>query len=216
MSAADGRTWVRYFVHGVDREDVDEQLEELAESHWTYIDGHADALVARGPTLSTDGTSHTGSVHVVEAATIDDARRFALEEPYWLADIYASVTVSRFRSAEAGTMWDRPSQHAGSASSLVLVRWPGQSRSSAGGADRKLLRTLARTDALVFGGLLISDDGTQSVGLVAAVDADIGRAAAFVAALGLPGSTTSVTSLRWRRGGRQTPREHPRQPRREP
>ncbi|HVM12935.1 MAG TPA: hypothetical protein VM287_01210 [Egibacteraceae bacterium] len=42
----------------------------------------------------------------MEAATIDDAQRFAFEEPYWLADIYASVTVSRFRSAEAGTMWD--------------------------------------------------------------------------------------------------------------
>lgn len=52
---------MRYFVHGVDREDVDEQLEELGESHWTYIDGHADALVARGPTLSTDGTSHTAA-----------------------------------------------------------------------------------------------------------------------------------------------------------
>jgi uncharacterized protein len=53
------------------------------------MDVHADALVARGPTLSADGTSHTGSVHVVEAATIDDARRFAFEEPYWLAGVYA-------------------------------------------------------------------------------------------------------------------------------
>jgi hypothetical protein len=192
---------VLYFIHGVDQENVDEQLERLAESHWTYMDAHVDRLVARGPTLSADGTSHTGSVHVLEAPTIADARRFAFEEPYWLAGVYASVTISRFRSARAGTMWDRPAHDAGSVSSVVLVSWLGQSQASAGDADRQLLGRLAETDPLVFGGLLISDDGTYSVGLVAALDVELRRAAALVAAVGLPVPVT-VTSLRWRRGGR--------------
>lgn len=193
---------MHYLVHGVDHETTGTMLDELAQSHWCYMDVHADRLVARGPTLSADGTSHTGSVHVVEAATLDDARRFAYEEPYWLAGVYASVTVARFHSARAGTMWDRPPPDTSSASSLVLVNWPALPRASAAGVDRHVLGRLAATDPLVFGGLLTNDDGAHSIGLAAALDADIGPAAALVAGIGLPGSTTSVTSLRWRRGGR--------------
>jgi hypothetical protein len=115
------RDVVRYFVHGVDGENVGALLDGFAERHWAYMDAHSDRLVARGPTLSADGTSHTGSVHVVEAAAMEDARRFALEEPYWLAGVYASVTVTRIHPVREGTMWDRPPADAGSGSALVLV-----------------------------------------------------------------------------------------------
>jgi uncharacterized protein YciI len=193
---------VHYLVHGVDEEAVDERLDASSDQHQAYMDAQAGRLVARGPTLSADATTHTGSVHVVQAETLEDARRFAFEEPYWLAGVYASVAVTRLLSARGGTMWDRPRPHAGSLSSLVLVRWPAQPLAAATGADREVLARLAESDLLVFGGLLTSDDATRSVGLVAAVDADLGPAASLVAGLGLPGPTTSVTALRWRRGGR--------------
>jgi uncharacterized protein YciI len=192
---------VQYFVHGVDKEAVDEQLDRYAESHWAYMDAHVDRLVARGPTLSADGTRHTGSVHVLEAATIDAARRFALDEPFWLAGVYASVTVDRFHNARGGTMWDRPRPAAGAPSSLVLATWPAQPFAAYADADAQVLRMLAETDPLVFGGLLISDDGSRSAGLVAALDAGTERAASIVAGVGIPNSTTSVTSCRWQRGG---------------
>ncbi len=63
----------RYFVHGVDRENVGAQLDGFAERHWDYMDAHSERLVARGPTLFADRTSHTGSVHVVGAASMEDA-----------------------------------------------------------------------------------------------------------------------------------------------
>lgn len=133
---------------------------------------------------------------------MEDARRFAFEEPYWLAGIYDSLTIARFQTARDGTMWDRPLPKAESGSALVLVTWRGQLQASSADADRQVLRMLSEIDAVVFGGLLISDHGRHSIGLVAAVDADIGRAAALMAGVGLPGSTTSITSRRWRRGGR--------------
>ena len=166
------------------------------------MDAHADRLVARGPTLSADGSSHTGSVHVLEADTIGAARRFAFDEPYWLAGVYASVTVDRFHNARGGTMWDRPRPAAGTPSSLVLATWPAQPFAAYADADAQVLRMLAEVDPLVFGGLLISDDGTRSSGLVAAVDAGTEQAASIVAGVGLPNTTTSVTSCRWQRGGR--------------
>lgn len=40
---------MRYFVHGVDRENIDEQLEGLAESHWAHMDGMAATVLPRIP-----------------------------------------------------------------------------------------------------------------------------------------------------------------------
>jgi uncharacterized protein YciI len=193
---------LQYFVHGVDKEDVGEQLDRLAESHWAYMDAHVARLVARGPTLSADGTTHTGSVHVLDADTIEAARRFAFDEPYWLVGVYGSVTVDRFHNARGGTMWDRPRPPAGTPSSLVRVTWPAQPFAPTAERDAQVLRMLAELDPLVFGGLLICDDGTRSAGLVAAVDTGTERAASIVARVGLPNSTTSVTTSRWQRGGR--------------
>lgn len=193
---------MHYFIHGVDRENVEARLEGSAERHWIYMDRYSDRLVARGPTLSADGTRHTGSVHALRTGTIQDARWFAFGDPYWLANVYASVTVTRMHTVRNGTMWDRPPPGSDSSSALVLVRWPAQRLASDAGEEQRVVTTLAEVDLMVFGGLLTSDDGSHSVGLVAAVDADIGRAAALVAGVELPGSTTSLTSLGWKRGGR--------------
>lgn len=133
---------------------------------------------------------------------MEDARRFAFEEPYWLEGVYASVNVAHFHPVREGTMWDRPPSDADTDSALVLVNWPAQVRASSGGEERQLLGMLAEMDLVVFGGLLTSDDGRHSVGLVAGVDADIGRAAALVTGVAPPRFDTSVTSQRWRRGGR--------------
>jgi YCII-related domain len=52
-------------------------MEALAEVHWSYMDQFADRLILRGPTLSDDGTEHTGSVHVVDLGDRAGAERFA-------------------------------------------------------------------------------------------------------------------------------------------
>ena len=38
--------------------------EELQELHWSYMDGYAAEMVVRGPTLTDDGETATGSVHI--------------------------------------------------------------------------------------------------------------------------------------------------------
>ena len=189
-------------MQGIDNDAVVEQMDRLAEAHQAYMDCYADRLVARGPTLSADGENHTGSVHVLEADSAEEAQRFAFEEPYWLAGLYASVRIARFQNALAGTMWDRPRPPRGSTSSLVLVTWQPQRSALAADSDAELLRRLAETEPLVFGGLLLSDDAGSSVGLAAALDADAERAPTVVARVGLPEPTTSITADRWQRGGR--------------
>jgi uncharacterized protein len=153
------------------------------------------------PCSSPGITAHTGSIHVIDAATIDDARRFAVQEPYWLAGVYASVTVTRFQNALRGSMWDRPPASASLASTLVLMTWPAEPATSAAGNGRTLTR-IAEEERLVFGGLLVSEDATRSVGLVAALDVDVAEADSIMATVGLPETATETVSHRWRRGGR--------------
>jgi uncharacterized protein YciI len=190
---------MQFFVHGVDNDGATEQLDLLAVTHWAYMDGYADRLVARGPTLSPDGEHHTGSVHILAADSAEDAHRFAFGEPYWRAGVYASVTVARFHNAMAGTMWDRPRPPRGSTSSLIVVTWGPQPFTPAAHGDAQMLARLAETELLVFGGLLVSDDAASSSGMAAALDADAELAAALVAHIGLP---EPITAYRWQRGGR--------------
>lgn len=192
---------MQYLVHGVDNEGVDAQLEALAESHWTYMDGFLDDLVARGPTLSPDGERHTGSIHLIRESDRDGAQRFAFDEPYWREGLYRTVSVTRFHNALAGTMWDGRRPARGSTSSLVVANWPQRAFAPDAAVDARVLRQLAAAEALVFGGLLISDDGTSSVGLAAAFDLSPERASSLVEALGLPELTT-FTACCWQRGGR--------------
>jgi uncharacterized protein YciI len=99
---------VQFFVYGIDEDGVDARLDELGEAHWAYMDRFAEQLVARGPTLSPDGTAHTGSIHILGASDLDAARRFASDEPFARAGLYSAVTVTPWHDALGGTMWDRP------------------------------------------------------------------------------------------------------------
>lgn len=45
---------MEFFIYCRDKPDTDAILEELAEAHWSFMDGYADAMIARGPTLTPD------------------------------------------------------------------------------------------------------------------------------------------------------------------
>jgi uncharacterized protein YciI len=179
---------VLFFVHGRDRPGVAARLDELSERHWTYLDGFAALLFARGPTLSEDGADHTGSIHVVDLPDRVAAQRFATEEPFASAGLYDDVSVTRLVTCLTESMFDRP-YAGGSAgvSSLVTARW------SAPGAGH-----------WAFLGLLGSDDLTLAHGLVGAVDLDPNGAAvagrSLLLALDVGGA--ELTTSRWQRGGR--------------
>ena len=45
---------------------VDAVWAEQTEAHWSYMDGYADRMIARGPTLTDDGAAATGSLHIID------------------------------------------------------------------------------------------------------------------------------------------------------
>jgi uncharacterized protein len=186
---------VDYVVHSRDAAGVSDRMEALTPAHWSYMDQFADRLIARGPTLSADGEAHTGSVHVVSVADAAAARRFADEDPYQRAGLFAETMICRFVNLLGCTMWDRPRPAGHRQSALVLARW------EAAPVDDPLGRG-GRLDDWVFLGLLVTDDGSAGVGVVGAVDAGVTDGERAVRAL-LRGAPATVEVHRWERGGRR-------------
>jgi len=76
----------------------------LDEEHWSYMDGFADGMIARGPTLAADRERWTGSVHIVGLPGTEAARAFVEHEPYNRAGLFEHHIVRRFENLLGRTM----------------------------------------------------------------------------------------------------------------
>lgn len=179
---------MEFFCFHHDREGAGRLRHQLREEHWTYMDGYADQLIARGPTFADDG-SVTGSVHIVRVEDAAAARRFALDEPYFQAGVYRDVLLRRWRAGLGRTMWDFPHPVEEATRYLVL-----------GLAGHEVAREID-TDAVVACGSLLADDGGRRLGAAALVQLpDVAAARAVLTA----GDGVDAEVHRWDFGGRPT------------
>jgi uncharacterized protein YciI len=191
-----------FYVHAQDRPGVGTDLDDLAEAHWSYMDQFADRLILRGPTLSDDGSEHTGSVHVVNLADRASAERFATEEPYWLAGLYRQVTTVRtvvLLRREPSTVGSPTSEEP---NALITGQWPAEPR-SATDTEGQLLG-IKPDSRLSFVAILVDDDQSHTTGIVSIVRAYPGEALRLIQPFAdqLAGEHVALTAQRWRRGGR--------------
>jgi hypothetical protein len=201
-----GTALADHLVYGRDASGVDERLDALAEAHWSYMDRFADRLVARGPTLSADGEAHTGSLHIVAVEDARAARRFAEDEPYQRAGVYADIEIRRYVNLLGRSMWDRPPAPDLEQSSFLIARWPAIR------SDERTVRA-ARDAALasdrwVLLGLLVSADAMRCSGIAAGMDT-VPRPAELALRRvmdSLGQGDARVETHRWRRGGRPASR----------
>ena len=61
--------------------------------HVAYLKSLGETLVLAGPFTETDGQTMNGSLIVVEAASIDAARKIAANDPFARLGIFASVDI---------------------------------------------------------------------------------------------------------------------------
>ncbi|WP_420313074.1 YciI family protein [Streptomyces sp. YS-B37] len=132
--------------------------DELIEEHWSYMDGYAKEMIARGPTLAADGDTATGSVHILDLPDPAAARAFAFDEPNYQAGVYRDVLLRRWRNTLGRTMWDFPGGRTGGNRYLVLGLGTGQAVDLTLPSDR---------DQLIAYGPLLSDDGDTWLGTAA-------------------------------------------------
>jgi hypothetical protein len=72
------------------------------EAHLAYARGFAGQLKVAGPLLDEAGNM-AGSLLILEAESLEDARGFNLGDPYQTAGLFASVQVTAFK-ASIGTL----------------------------------------------------------------------------------------------------------------
>ncbi|MFJ4831238.1 YciI family protein [Streptomyces sp. NPDC088747] len=165
--------------------------DELLEEHWSYMDRYAKELIARGPTLTDDGETATGSVHMVDLPDRAAARAFAFDEPNYQAGVYRDVLVRRWSNTLGRTMWDFPGGRTGGNRYLVIGLGAGQPADVTPPPDH---------DGLIVYGPLLSDDGTAWLGTAALVRSpgpDTARA------LLTPGRYAAIEVHNWQFGGRR-------------
>ena len=68
------------------------------EAHLAYARGFADRLKVAGPLLDEAGNM-AGSLLILEADSLEDARGFNLGDPYQKAGLFASVQVTAFKAS---------------------------------------------------------------------------------------------------------------------
>ena len=181
---------MEFFCYHRDRPGSAALRDELLEAHWSYMDGFAAEMIARGPTMADDGDTATGSVHIVDLADPAAARAFAFDEPNYQAGVYRDVLLRRWRNLLGRTMWDFPGGRDGGDRYLVLGLGAGEAADVAVPPDE---------DELIAYGPLLSDDGAGWLGtaaLVRAPDPDTARAVLTV------DRYADVEVRHWQFGGR--------------
>lgn len=61
-------------------------------AHLAYIEGQVDKVIAAGPLLGEDGKP-MGSLLIMDFAAREEAERFAADDPYARAGLFASVAI---------------------------------------------------------------------------------------------------------------------------
>jgi uncharacterized protein YciI len=183
---------MEFFVYHRDRPASEALRGELLEAHWSYMDGFAAELIARGPTF-TDDEVPTGSVHIVDLQDPAAARAFAFEEPNYQAGAYRDILIRRWRNQLGRTMWE-----------FLNEPTPGNRHLVIGLAAEHVPADLAAPadqDQLIAYGPLLSDDGETWLGTAALVQAASPDAARAV--LPHPERYAAVEVHNWEPGGRR-------------
>jgi uncharacterized protein YciI len=164
---------MEFFIYCRDRDGSGPLRERLVEAHWSFMDRYETAMIARGPTLTPDGTAATGSMHIVDLSDAEAARVFAFEEPNYLAGVYCEVLVRRWRNLLGRTMWDFQGDPNGGRRFLVIGHgWPDAGPAPAGlpEAHRRFLGDPERRRRLIAHGPLLAGDGTTWLGSATLVE----------------------------------------------
>ena len=144
----------------------------LLEEHWSYMDGFAESMIARGPTLATDRETATGSLHVLGLPSVDAVHEFVAREPNNRAGVYAEHAVWRFENLLGRTMWEFSGAPDEPRFLIIARSRRGQTTARSGGRPvppESLSAELRRR--LILYGALSTLDGAGPVGVALAVQA---------------------------------------------
>lgn len=199
---------MQFFFYCRDRAGVGATRRALLKEHWAFMRRYVNAMIARGPTMSTDGKSVTGSMHMVDLPDADAARVFAHDDPLARGGVFEDIMVRRYRNVLDRTMW----QFGGDPKNPRFLFIGEAERGISGksqdllGAQRDYLDHADRAARVISFGPLLGADGETWEGTTMLLEAP-DTAAAEALVLGDPAATSKLyarAELRpWRFGGEE-------------
>jgi uncharacterized protein YciI len=172
------------------------------------MDRYAGSMIARGPTMTENGASQTGSMHMVNLPALEAARVFAYEEPYYKLGVYRDVFMRRWHNALGRTMWEFEGDELNNRRFLVIghgKRGMSGNRGRLQDAHRGYFVEHGYHQYLITCGPLLSDDGRLWAGSAMTVELpDRGAVEAMMARAPFvrAGLYDSLEIHDWRFGGR--------------
>jgi uncharacterized protein len=133
------------------------------------MDGFADGMIARGPTLAADRATWTGSVHIVDLPSAEAAREFVEREPYNRAGLFEQHIIRRFKNLLGRTMWEFPGG-SDDPRFFVIAHVLAETGEQTPTVRLPDFKALAREWLIVHGELLTPDEA-RPVGVVLALQA---------------------------------------------
>lgn len=88
-----------YVILTRDKADAGDLRARTREEHLAYLDANMDKLLAAGAMIDDDGTGGHGGVIILDTDDRGEAEAFIANDPFSKADLFESVTVSRWRKA---------------------------------------------------------------------------------------------------------------------
>lgn len=89
---------VAYLIETWDKPGSAALRAKTREEHLRFLDRHVDILLACGAKLREDGTA-TGGIYLVALESKIAAESFIFEDPFSKVDLFASVSVTKWRKA---------------------------------------------------------------------------------------------------------------------
>jgi uncharacterized protein YciI len=91
-----------FMMQGFDDAGAAEIRKATRPAHLEWINGLGDKLKLAGPMLAEDGTSPVGSVIILEAPSMEEAKAIYAEDPYRHAKLWRRIEIRHFSVAAGG------------------------------------------------------------------------------------------------------------------
>ncbi|MGD9867844.1 MAG: YciI family protein [Hyphomicrobiales bacterium] len=82
-----------YTLICTDKPDMLAVRQDTRAAHLEFLKGLGDRLKAGGPFIAGDGETPIGSLVIIEASSLEDAKKIASQDPYARAGLFQSVDI---------------------------------------------------------------------------------------------------------------------------
>lgn len=88
-----------FIIETWDKPGKQQLRQQTRDEHLQFLDAHAAKLLSCGAKLNDDGSDVGGGIYIVDVDTREEAERLIAADPFFLAELFREVRITRWRKA---------------------------------------------------------------------------------------------------------------------